>query len=95
MFQTVSSRFRTSQLTLLLGGIVLFAAATAQLAYLAAVAAGLPLDANALGPAALAGPTAGYLVGFVPAAFLAGWLAETCEAQSDRAAAAEWRARAG
>jgi biotin transport system substrate-specific component len=119
MYQTVSSRFRTSHLTLLLGGIVLFAAATAlsarvtiplpftpvpitlqvivvllaglvlgpiagaasQLAYLTAIAAGLPLDANALGPAALAGPTAGYLVGFVPAAFLAGWLAERLPAR--------------
>ncbi len=28
------------------------------------------------GPAVLMGPTAGYLLGFVPAAFLAGWLAE-------------------
>jgi biotin transport system substrate-specific component len=48
----------------------------AQLAYLGLIAAGLPFDANSLGPASFFGPTAGYLVGFVPAAFVAGWLAE-------------------
>jgi biotin transport system substrate-specific component len=62
----------------LLAGLVLGSrgGAISQLAYLAAVAAGAPLDARGLGPAALLGPTAGYLLGFAPAAFLAGWLAE-------------------
>ncbi|MCK8785963.1 biotin transporter BioY [Roseomonas sp. NAR14] len=45
--------------------------------YLAEGLAGLPVFAgfNA-GPAALLGPTGGFLLGFVPAAALAGWLAE-------------------
>jgi biotin transport system substrate-specific component len=62
----------------LLAGLVLgpSGGAISQLAYLAAVAAGLPLDARGLGPAALLGPTAGYLLGFAPAAFVTGWLAE-------------------
>jgi biotin transport system substrate-specific component len=65
-------------MVVLLAGLVLGARAGAasQLIYLAAIAAGLPLDANALGLAALSGPTAGYLIGFVPAAFVTGWLAE-------------------
>ncbi len=62
----------------LLAGLVLGprGGAISQLAYLAAVAAGLPLDARGLGPAALLGPTAGYLLGFAPAALVTGWLAE-------------------
>lgn len=49
----------------------------AALAYLAEGATGLPVFAGAMGgPAVLLGPTAGYLYGFVPAAFLAGWLAQ-------------------
>lgn len=65
-------------MAVLLAGLVLGprAGAASQITYLAAIAAGLPLDARALGPAALAGPTAGYLLGFVPAAFVTGWLAE-------------------
>lgn len=62
----------------MLAGLMLGARAGAlsQLAYLSAVAIGLPLDAYGLGPAALAGPTAGYLWAFVPAAFLVGLIAE-------------------
>lgn len=69
-------------MAVLLAGLVLGprAGAASQLAYLAAIAAGLPLDARGLGPAALLGPTGGYLVGFVPAAFLAGWLAQRLSA---------------
>lgn len=48
--------------------------AISQAIYLATIGAGLPLDALGLGAAALAGPTAGYLWAFVPAAFLAGCL---------------------
>lgn len=46
--------------------------AAAVLAYLAAIASGLPVDSRGLGAAALVGPTAGYLFGFVPAAYIAG-----------------------
>jgi biotin transport system substrate-specific component len=51
--------------------------ALAMLAYLAEGAAGLPFFAGgAAGPQHLAGPTGGYLLGFVPAAFVIGALAE-------------------
>ncbi|MBN2086393.1 MAG: biotin transporter BioY [Anaerolineales bacterium] len=50
--------------------------ALSQLAYLAAITAGLPLDARMLGPAVWATPTAGYLLGFAAGAFAAGWVAE-------------------
>lgn len=47
------------------------------LAYLAEGALGLPVFAGPVGGLApLMGPTAGYLAGFLPAAFIAGWLAE-------------------
>lgn len=46
------------------------------LAYLAAGAGGLPIFAHGGGPAYLFGPTGGYLLGFVPAAYLAGALIE-------------------
>jgi len=51
--------------------------AAAVLLYLAEGLAGLPVFAGSgAGPAYMAGPTAGYLVGFVAAAFLTGRLAE-------------------
>ena len=37
-----------------------------------AIASGLPLDTRGLGPAVFATPTAGYLIGFIPGAFIAG-----------------------
>jgi biotin transport system substrate-specific component len=47
------------------------------LAYLAEGAMGFPVFAGPVGGLApLAGPTAGYLIGFVAAAFIAGWLSE-------------------
>ena len=47
------------------------------LAYLAEGAIGLPVFAGSVGGLApLVGPTAGYLAGFVGAAFVVGWLAE-------------------
>lgn len=50
-------------------------AATVML-YLAEGMIGLPVFAGfRAGPAVLAGPTGGFLIGFVPAAALAGWLA--------------------
>jgi biotin transport system substrate-specific component len=46
------------------------------LAYIVEGIAGLPVFAGfGAGPAVLAGPTGGFLLGFVPAAALAGWLA--------------------
>jgi len=51
--------------------------ALALLAYLGEGLIGLPVFAGgASGPAYALGPTGGYLVGFVAAAFLVGWLAE-------------------
>jgi biotin transport system substrate-specific component len=47
------------------------------IAYLAEGAAGLPVFAGPVGGLApLVGPTAGYLFGFVAAAFVTGWLSE-------------------
>ncbi|HEY63954.1 MAG TPA: biotin transporter BioY [Caldilineae bacterium] len=65
-------------LAVLLAGLTLGARAGAasQLAYLTAIAVGLPLSAKGLGgPAAFLGPTGGYLVAFVPAAYVVGALA--------------------
>jgi biotin transport system substrate-specific component len=50
--------------------------ALAVLAYLAQGVAGLPVFAMGSGPLVLIGPTGGYLMGFVPAAYTAGLLAE-------------------
>jgi biotin transport system substrate-specific component len=51
--------------------------AAAVLAYLAEGAVGLPVFAGfAAGPAVFLGPTGGYLLGFLPAAWLCGLLAE-------------------
>jgi len=45
--------------------------------YVAEGAAGLPVFAGGTaGPGVLLGPTGGYLVGFIAAAFVTGWLAE-------------------
>lgn len=65
-------------LAVVLSGLVLGArgGALTQLAYLSLIAIGLPFDSRGLGPVAFFGPTAGYLIGFVPAAFATGWLAE-------------------
>jgi len=65
-------------LAVLLAGLVLGprGGAASQLGYLAAIALGLPLTANAVGgPAAFLGPTAGYLLAFAPAAYVVGLLA--------------------
>lgn len=53
-------------------------AALSQILYLALGAAGLPVFAGAWGGwARIFGPTGGYLLGFVLAAFLAGWFIES------------------
>jgi biotin transport system substrate-specific component len=46
------------------------------LLYLAQGALGLPVFATGAGPAYMAGPTGGYLVGFLLSAVAVGWLAE-------------------
>ncbi len=65
-------------LAVLLAGMVLGAkgAATSQIIYLAAITAGIPIDAKGLGTLVWTQPTAGYLIGFVGGAFVAGLLAE-------------------
>lgn len=66
--------FTLQVLPTLLAGLVLGwrDGALSQIAYVGMIALGLPLDARAIGAAALAGPTAGFLIGFVPAAAVAG-----------------------
>jgi biotin transport system substrate-specific component len=70
--------FTMQVLIALLSGMVLGSrdGAASQLAYLGLIGIGLPLDANSKGSAVFAGPTWGYLLGFVVAAFVTGWLAE-------------------
>lgn len=70
--------FTFQVLVVLLSGLTLGwrDGALSQLAYVGAIAANLPIDARMLGAAAFAGPTAGFLVGFIPAAALTGFLAE-------------------
>lgn len=67
----------------LLAGLTLGArdGALSQAAYLALITAGLPVDARGLGAAVWLSPTAGYLLGFVAGAFVAGWLAERTSAR--------------
>jgi len=50
--------------------------ASSQILYVGLIIAGLPLDARGLGPAVFAGPTWGYLIGFIPCAYVAGYLTE-------------------
>jgi biotin transport system substrate-specific component len=51
--------------------------ALSMLVYLAEGIAGLPVFAGgSAGPSALLGPSGGYLIGFVAAAYITGWLAE-------------------
>lgn len=47
-----------------------------QAIYVGLIAVGMPVDARGVGSAALVGPTAGFLVGFIVAAGAAGWLVE-------------------
>lgn len=70
--------FTFQVLAVLLAGMLLGArdGALSQLAYVGLIALNLPLDARALGAAALVGPTVGYLYGFIPMALVTGWLVE-------------------
>ncbi len=65
-------------LMVLLAGLTLGAkeGALSQIIYVAVIAIGLPVDAQGIGAAVFASATAGYLIGFVPAAFISGWLTE-------------------
>ncbi len=70
--------FTLQPLAMLLAGMILGSrdGMLSQLAYVTLIAVGLPVDANMRGQAALFGPTGGYLIGFVAAAFVSGWLVE-------------------
>ncbi|MBL8144797.1 MAG: biotin transporter BioY [Anaerolineae bacterium] len=70
--------FTLQPLVVLLAGMVLGAhdGAFSQIAYVALIAIGLPVDANMRGSAALLGPTGGYLIGFIAAAFVTGLIAQ-------------------
>lgn len=70
--------FTLQPLAVLLAGMVLGArdGAMSIALYVALIAAGLPYDARGLGTAALAGPTGGFLIGFIGATFVAGFLVE-------------------
>ncbi len=70
--------FTLQPLAVLLAGLVLGSrdGALSQLTYVALIASGMPLDSRMLGTAALFGPTGGFLIGFIAAAFVAGLLME-------------------
>ncbi len=70
--------FTMQTFAVLLAGMVLGArdGAISQIVYVALIAIGLPLDASGIGSVALLGPTGGYLIGFIPAAFVTGLLVE-------------------
>lgn len=70
--------FTLQTLAVFLAGMVLGArdGAWSQVLYVMLIAVGLPLDARGVGSAVFAGPTWGYLVAFIPCAFVAGWLVE-------------------
>ena len=72
-------------LAVLLSGLVLGsrAGAFSQLLYLAAIAVGFPISASGMGGlATFVTPTAGYLIAFVPAAFIAGYILERLQASA-------------
>ena len=70
--------FTLQVLAVLLSGLILGArdGALSQLIYIGLIALNFPVAAEGMGAAALVGPTAGYLIGFVPAAFVIGLLVE-------------------
>lgn len=70
--------FTLQPLAVLLSGMVLGwrDGLLSQAIYVGLIALGLPLDARGVGSAALVGPTAGFLIGFIAAAGAAGWLVE-------------------
>ena len=79
----ISLPFWPVPMTLQTGAVALLAAAYGSRLGLATVVlylmegiAGLPVFSGGGGPAYLLGPTGGFLIGFAPAAYIVGWLAE-------------------
>lgn len=70
--------FTLQVLVVLLSGMVLGArdGMISQVLYVGLLRLNLPIGAGAAGAAALLGPTAGYLLGFIPAAGVVGFLVE-------------------
>lgn len=70
--------FTLQVLVVLLAGMVLGArdGALSILAYVGLIALNIPVGAGGAGVVALSGVTAGYILGFAPAAFITGWLVE-------------------
>ena len=70
--------FTMQVFAVLLAAMVLGArdGAFSQILYLGLIAANLPIASNGIGASALQSVTAGYLVGFIPAGFVTGWLVE-------------------
>lgn len=70
--------FTLQVLVVLLAGMVLGArdGALSILAYLGLIILNLPVAAGGAGVAALSRATAGYIIGFIPAAYMTGWLVE-------------------
>lgn len=70
--------FTMQPLAVLLAGMILGGrdGAWSQFAYVSLIALGFPFDANRLGTAALFGTTGGYLIGFIAAAGVVGFLVE-------------------
>lgn len=65
-------------LAVFLAGLVLGArdGALSQVAYVGLIMLNFPFDARGLGAAVFAGPTWGYLLGFIVCAYVTGWLVE-------------------
>lgn len=70
--------FTMQVFVVLLAGMVLGArdGALSQIAYIGLLLLNLPVGSAAGGIERLTGPTAGYIIGFVPAAFVVGWLVQ-------------------
>lgn len=70
--------FTLQTMVVMLAGMVLGGrdAALSQIGYIGLLLIGLPVDARGLGFGVFAGPTWGFIVGFVPAAFVIGTICE-------------------
>lgn len=70
--------FTLQTMVVMLAGMVLGGrdAALSQIGYIGLLLVGLPVDARSLGFGVFAGPTWGFIVGFVPAAFVIGFMCE-------------------
>ncbi len=70
--------FTLQVLVVLLAGMVLGSkeGAASQLLYAGLIVLNLPIAAGGAGASALSSATAGYIIGFIPSAFITGWLVE-------------------